>query len=88
MALVNEYPRDIYAPDTTSEGLVMGYLRFRDVPNRMLQFLLGGVFDRVPDLTVVLAEVDAGWVPYVKEQADNRILRREIGADMRALRLT
>jgi predicted TIM-barrel fold metal-dependent hydrolase len=87
VALVNEYPRDIYAPDTISEGVVMGYLRFRDVPNRMLQFLLGGVFDRVPDLTVVLAEVDAGWVPYVKEQADNRVLRREIGADMRTLRL-
>lgn len=87
VALVNEYPRDIYAPGVISEGLVMGYLRFRDVPNRMLQFLLGGVFDRVPDLTVVLAEVDAGWVPYVKEQVDNRVLRREAGTKMRAQRL-
>jgi predicted TIM-barrel fold metal-dependent hydrolase len=65
----------------------MGYLRFRDVPNRMLQLLLGGVFDRVPDLAVVLAEVDAGWVPYVKEQVDNRVLRRERGADLRSQRL-
>lgn len=83
VSLVNEYPRDIYAPGAISEGLVLGYLRFRDVPNRMLQLLLGGVFDRVPELSVVLAEVDAGWVPYVKEQVDNRVLRRQTGASLR-----
>lgn len=87
VALVNDFPKDIYAPGTISEGLVMGYLRFRDVPNRMLQFVIGGVFDRVPNLQVVLAEVDAGWVPYVKEQVDNRVLRREPGAEMRPKRL-
>lgn len=87
VALVNEYPRDIYAAGVITEGLVMGYLRFRDVPGRMLQFLEGGVFDRFPDLTIVLAEVDAGWVPYVKEQVDNRVLRREHGAAMRNKRL-
>ncbi len=83
VALVNEYPSDIYAPGMITQGLVQGYLRFRDVPGRMLQFLEGGVFDRVPALNIVLAEVDAGWVPYVKEQVDNRVLRRELGADMR-----
>jgi len=87
VALVNEYPRDIYAPGAITEGLVMGYLRFRDVPGRMLQFLEGGVFNRFPELTIVLAEVDAGWVPYVKEQVDNRVLRREYGAEMRKKRL-
>jgi predicted TIM-barrel fold metal-dependent hydrolase len=87
VALVNEYPQDIYSPGMISQGVVMGYLRFRDVPNRMLQFLLSGVFDRVPNLNIVLAEVDAGWVPYVKEQIDNRILRRELGADLRIQRL-
>ena len=87
VALVNEYPSDIYAPGMITQGLVQGYLRFRDVPGRMLQFLEGGVFDRVPALNIVLAEVDAGWVPYVKEQVDNRVLRRELGADMRARRL-
>jgi predicted TIM-barrel fold metal-dependent hydrolase len=87
VALVNEYPSDIYAPGVITQGLVQGYLRFRDVPGRMLQFLEGGVFDRVPGLNIVLAEVDAGWVPYVKEQVDNRVLRRELGSDMRARRL-
>jgi uncharacterized protein len=87
VALVNEYPRDIYAPGAITEGLVMGYLRFRDVPGRMLQFLEGGVFNRFPELNIVLAEVDAGWVPYVKEQVDNRVLRREYGAEMRKKRL-
>jgi uncharacterized protein len=87
VALVNEYPSDIYAPGMITQGLVQGYLRFRDVPGRMLQFLEGGVFDRVPNLNIVLAEVDAGWVPYVKEQVDNRVLRRELGTDMRARRM-
>jgi predicted TIM-barrel fold metal-dependent hydrolase len=87
VALVNEYPSDIYAPGMITQGLVQGYLRFRDVPGRMLQFLEGGVFDRVPNLNIVLAEVDAGWVPYVKEQVDNRVLRRELGSDMRGRRL-
>jgi uncharacterized protein len=87
VALINEYPKDIYAPGTISEGLIMGYLRHRDASNRMLQFVVGGVFDRVPHLTVVLAEVDAGWVPHVKEQIDNRVLRKELGANVRAKRL-
>ncbi len=86
VSLVNELPRDIYAPGVVSEGRVQSHLRFRDVPGRMLQFLEGGVFDRVADLSVVLAEVDAGWVPYVKEQVDNRVLRTRDG-DARRRRL-
>jgi predicted TIM-barrel fold metal-dependent hydrolase len=54
---------------------------------RMLQFVNGGVFERVPQLHVVLAEVDAGWVPYVKEQVDNRLLRRTPGVDIRRRQL-
>jgi predicted TIM-barrel fold metal-dependent hydrolase len=41
----------------------------------------------VPDLTVVLAEVDAGWVPYLKEQVDNRFRRRAFGPAARRIRL-
>jgi predicted TIM-barrel fold metal-dependent hydrolase len=85
--LVNEYPKDIYAPGAISEARALGDLRFLGIPMRMLQFLLAGVFDRMPDLTVVLAEVDAGWVPYVKEQMDNRLLRRASGADLRRTEL-
>ena len=36
---------------------------------------------------MVLAEVDAGWVPYVKEQLDNRCRRRASGATARIAKL-
>jgi uncharacterized protein len=52
-----------------------GYGRFFDAPNRMIELIFDGVFDRFPDLEVVLAEVDCGWVPYVKEQIDNNYHR-------------
>jgi predicted TIM-barrel fold metal-dependent hydrolase len=52
-----------------------GYGRFFDAPNRMIELVFAGVFDRFPELDVVFAEVDFGWVPYVKEQIDNNYLR-------------
>ena len=52
-----------------------GYGRFFDAPNRMIQMIFDGVFDRFPELDVVFAETDFGWVPYVKEQIDNNYLR-------------
>jgi predicted TIM-barrel fold metal-dependent hydrolase len=85
--LVNELPTDIYAPGVITQGHAEGDLRFLQAPVRMVQFVNGGVFERVPDLQLVLAEVDAGWVPYVKEQVDNRLLRRGIGADIRQRQL-
>lgn len=54
-----------------------GYGRFFDAPNRMIELVFSGVFDRFPDLDVVFAEVDFGWVPYVKEQIDNNYQRLE-----------
>jgi predicted TIM-barrel fold metal-dependent hydrolase len=52
-----------------------GYGRFYDAPNRMIELVFSGVFDRVPELAFVVAEVDFGWVPYVKEQIDNNYRR-------------
>ena len=52
-----------------------GYGRFFDAPNRMIEMVFAGVFDRFPELDVVFAEVDFGWVPYVKEQIDNNYQR-------------
>jgi predicted TIM-barrel fold metal-dependent hydrolase len=52
-----------------------GYGRFFDAPNRMIELIFDGVFDRFPELEVVFAEVDCGWVPYVKEQIDNNYSR-------------
>lgn len=56
-----------------------GYGRFFDAPNRVVQMIFAGVFDRFPDLSLVIAEVDCGWVPYFKEQIDNNYCRlREV----------
>jgi predicted TIM-barrel fold metal-dependent hydrolase len=52
-----------------------GYGRFFDAPNRIVELIFAGVFDRFPDLSVVIAEVDCGWVPYFKEQIDNNYQR-------------
>ena len=52
-----------------------GYGRFFDAPNRIVQLIFAGVFDRFPELNVVVAEVDCGWVPYFKEQIDNNYRR-------------
>jgi uncharacterized protein len=52
-----------------------GYGRFYDAPNRMIEMIFSGMLDRFPELAVVFAEVDCGWVPYVKEQIDNNYLR-------------
>jgi predicted TIM-barrel fold metal-dependent hydrolase len=52
-----------------------GYGRFFDAPQRILQLIFAGVFDRFPTLEVVIAEVDSGWVPYFKEQIDGNFLR-------------
>ena len=56
-----------------------GYGRFFDAPNRIVQMIFAGIFDRFPTLAVVFAEVDFGWVPYFKEQIDNNF-RRLAGA--------
>lgn len=52
-----------------------GYGRFFDAPERMIQFIFAGVFDRFPTLHVVFAETDCGWVPFVREQIDNNFRR-------------
>jgi uncharacterized protein len=52
-----------------------GFGRNMDAPNRMIELIFAGVFDRFPDLDVVIAEVDCGWLPYVKEQMDDNYRR-------------
>jgi predicted TIM-barrel fold metal-dependent hydrolase len=83
VGLVDEAPKDIYAPGKASAGHAAGDLRFLQAPTIMVQFLNSGVFDRVPGLDVVMVEVDAGWVPYVKEQLDNRFRRRAVTREAR-----
>ena len=54
-----------------------GWGRVFDVGNRMIEMIFAGIFDRFPGLEVVIAEVDCGWLPYVKEQIDNTYARLE-----------
>jgi predicted TIM-barrel fold metal-dependent hydrolase len=61
---------------------IVGDVRFYDAPKRILQFVWSGVLDRIPDLRIVMAEVDAGWLPYFKEQVDDRYRRMGPSADM------
>lgn len=54
-----------------------GEFRFFDGPIRASEFINQQVFDRFPRLQLVLAETDCGWVPYVKEQMDDRFRRKD-----------
>lgn len=54
---------------------ITGDMRFFDVPVRVSQFVSTGVFDRFPDLRLALVEVDSGWIPYLREQMDDRFMR-------------
>ena len=60
---------------TSHRSPLPGYGRFFDAPNRIVQMIFAGVFDRFPTFRLVVAEVDCGWVPYFKEQIDNNYRR-------------
>ena len=60
-----------------------GDVRFYDVPKRILQMVFSGALDRFPELQIVLAEVDCGWVPYFKEQIDDRYYRLGHGSGLK-----
>lgn len=52
-----------------------GVVRFNDAPIRVAQFVESGVFDRFPDLELLLVEVDSSWLPYLQEQMNDRFER-------------
>ena len=62
VSLANEMPRELKAT------ALPGTVHFYDAPNRMLQFIFSGVLDRFPSLTIVLTEVDCGWLPYFADR--------------------
>jgi predicted TIM-barrel fold metal-dependent hydrolase len=49
---------------------------------QLMNLIFTGVFDRFPDLHVVFAEVDCGWVPFVKEQMDDGFRRYRFRFDI------
>lgn len=80
VALVNDMPG-------ANESKVPGDIRFFDAPKRVLQFVWTKVFDRFPALKLAVIEVDVGWLPYMKEQADDRYRRQGLGASLQLTRL-
>jgi predicted TIM-barrel fold metal-dependent hydrolase len=87
VGFIDEFPKDIYAPGRLTAGHAASDLRFLQSPGIMVQFVNSGVFDRFPTLQVAMVETDAGWVPYVKEQMDNRYRRRTPGKVVRTKRV-
>jgi predicted TIM-barrel fold metal-dependent hydrolase len=68
VSLVNEMPG-------AHKAKVPGDVRFYDAPQRMLQLIWAGVFERVPELQLAVVEADIGWLPYFMEQIDDRYRR-------------
>ena len=64
------------APGAKAKGAT-GDMRHLDAPMRTKQIINSGLLDRYPNLKMVWAETDCGWVPYVKEQMDDRFRRLE-----------
>ena len=54
-----------------NSNLVRQINTVRGVQNIVMVMILGGVFDRHPDLRIVCVEADAGWVPHFKFRLDH-----------------
>ena len=72
---VNLHVSMVTEPPGLHKSKLVGDVRFYDAPTRMIQFIFSGVFERFPRLVLGLVEVDCGWVPYFREQADDRYKR-------------
>jgi len=59
--------------------------RFTGATGHLIDLIFSGVFDRFPDLNLVFAEVDCGWLPYFKEQLDDGYYRYRFRFDLEKL---
>ena len=65
--------RSLAHADAVSNESVQFFRAFQDSPRPrrpMWQLMLGGVFDRHPDLKLVLTEVRADWIPATLRHLD------------------
>jgi predicted TIM-barrel fold metal-dependent hydrolase len=56
-------------------GPLPGAGRHIPISGQLLELIFSGTLDRFPELQLVAAEVDCGWVPYFKEQIDDNYRR-------------
>jgi predicted TIM-barrel fold metal-dependent hydrolase len=59
--------------------------RFTGATGHLIDLIFSGVFDRFPELNLVFAEVDCGWLPYFKEQLDDGYYRYRFRFDLQKL---
>jgi predicted TIM-barrel fold metal-dependent hydrolase len=55
---------------------------FSLVPNHISQLIFTGVFDRFPDLQVVMVETGIGWLPHFLEMMDDKYWRNRSWAEL------
>ncbi|HEX9776308.1 MAG TPA: amidohydrolase family protein [Actinomycetota bacterium] len=55
---------------------------FAAVPPIIGQMIFQGVFDRFPDLRVLLIETGVGWIPHFVEQLDDRYWRNRVWGEI------
>jgi predicted TIM-barrel fold metal-dependent hydrolase len=64
------------------KGGIPQLVQFSTTMSRMpvifAEFIFNGVFDRFPKLTIVGGEVGAGWVPFFKQELDDRYRRNRV----------
>jgi predicted TIM-barrel fold metal-dependent hydrolase len=75
------------APPAAHRAKLPGYGRFMNTPGILVDMMFAGIFDRFPDLRIVVAEVDCGWVPFFKEQLDNNYHRMSLHTDIKLAEL-
>jgi len=66
---------DDQLPYQLAANTLPGTGHFYDCPNRMLELIFSGIFERFPELEVVFHEVDCGWIPYFADMADDNYMR-------------
>jgi predicted TIM-barrel fold metal-dependent hydrolase len=52
------------------------------MPTLFAEFVFNGVFDRFPRLKIVGGEVGAGWVPFLKQELDDRYRRNRVWCEV------
>ena len=71
------------SPPAAHRAKLPGYGRFMSTPAILIDMMYAGIFDRFPDLQVVVAEVEIGWVPFIKEQIDGNYHRMALHTDIK-----
>ena len=67
--------RKVAATKGGPEQLVAFATTMSRMPTLFAEFIFGGIFERFPELTIVGGEVGAGWVPFLKQELDDRYRR-------------